>query len=452
MNPTVTNTIDTDATYQANTSSISSADKNNFKQIFKSKTQTSATKQKQTSTKAKVNQDQDNADTKLKTADDNTTSATVTKDTTKTVSDAKEQTVKDQTDNLEAKTTTLDADTQAAALLANQVQTIADPPAAQVVQTTPTGQTDAASENATVDVKTDTDVDVSQDTAVSIVDVTQVVSGQNAVNDISGQTNSNPDLNQNQGQAAQNQLTSQAVQTAANNVNNVQTNQPAAADNITVEPNLAVDTVDATVDLNQVANLSGQVQTVAQSTSPAVKAAFSSQLTQAADKVAEQIAQPLMEKAQTTVSTNGEVKTITLQLTPAKLGNVKVVMQVSDQGVSLKFNVQTYQAKELLQSVTGKLDQIMRNAQTSSTSQANQLFNLPEQKQTENVVKAPKYEQNFGNMLNFNSQGQTHQFGQDQAMRQMRTVAGYQKAPVLEETSETKTEEQVPTSTISILA
>ena len=452
MNPTVANTIDTDATYQANTSSISSADKNNFKQIFKSKTQTSATKQKQTSTKAKVNQDPDNADTKLKTADDNTTSATVTKDTTKTVSDAKEQTVKDQTDNSEAKTTTLDADTQAAALLANQVQTIADPPAAQVVQTTPTGQTGAASENATVDVKTDTDVDVSQDTAVSIVDVTQVVSGQNAVNDISGQTNSNPDLNQNQGQAAQNQLTSQAVQTAANNVNNVQTNQPAAADNITVEPNLAVDMVDATVDLNQVANLSGQAQTVAQSTSPAVKAAFSSQLTQAADKVAEQIAQPLMEKAQTTVSTNGEVKTITLQLTPAKLGNVKVVMQVSDQGVSLKFNVQTYQAKELLQSVTGKLDQIMRNAQTSSTSQANQLFNLPEQKQTENVVKAPKYEQNFGNMLNFNSQGQTHQFGQDQAMRQMRTVAGYQKAPVLEETSETKTEEQVPTSTISILA
>ena len=170
----------------------------------------------------------------------------------------------------------------------------------------------------------------------------------------------------------------------------------------------------------------------------------------ATTRAAEKLAQPIVEKISTSVAQNGGLKTITLQLTPAKLGNVRVVMHVSEQGISLKFNVQTDQAKQLLQSVTGKLEQILKNAEANSTQRATQSFNLQKTDQPETVTKTPQFEQDTSSLLNSNQNG-AQQFNQN-GMRQMRMVNGYRKAPVLEAKQEDEDKkEQVPTSTISIL-
>lgn len=126
-------------------------------------------------------------------------------------------------------------------------------------------------------------------------------------------------------------------------------------------------------------------------------------------------------------------------------------MHVSEQGISLKFNVQNDQAKQLLQSVTGKLEQILKNAEANATQRATQSFNLQKTDQPETVTKTPQFEQDTSSLLNSNQNG-SQQFNQN-GMRQMRTVNGYRKAPVLETKQEDEDKkEQVPTSTISILA
>lgn len=214
--------------------------------------------------------------------------------------------------------------------------------------------------------------------------------------------------------------------------------------------NVETQASDAKVDLNELATLNNQAQAI--QTAPAdTKAAFSAKMNVATTRAAEKLAQPIVEKVSTSVAPNGGLKTITLQLTPAKLGNVRIVMHVSEQGISLKFNVQNDQAKQLLQSVTGKLEQILKNAEANATQRTTQSFNLQKADQPETVTKTPQFEQDTSSLLNSNQNG-SQQFNQN-GMRQMRTVNGYRKAPVLETKQEDEDKkEQVPTSTISILA
>ncbi|MCI5768699.1 MAG: flagellar hook-length control protein FliK, partial [Ligilactobacillus ruminis] len=256
-------------------------------------------------------------------------------------------------------------------------------------------------------------------------------------------------------QAFQSTSVAQTQQTSQNQVQQA-TNQPQQTQSIvkveevgTVQ-NVETQASDAKVDLNELATLNNQAQAI--QTAPAdTKAAFSAKMNVATTRAAEKLAQPIVEKVSTSVAPNGELKTITLQLTPAKLGNVRIVMHVSEQGISLKFNVQTDQAKQLLQSVTGKLEQILKNAEANATQRTTQSFNLQKADQPETVTKTPQFEQDTSSLLNSNQNG-SQQFNQN-SMRQMRTVNGYRKAPVLETKQEDEDKkEQVPTSTISILA
>lgn len=262
-------------------------------------------------------------------------------------------------------------------------------------------------------------------------------------------------------QAVQATSVAQTQQTSQNQVQQA-TNQPQVmnqpqqtqstvkVEEVGTVQNVETQASDAKVDLNELATLNNQAQAI--QTAPAdTKAAFSAKMNVATTRAAEKLAQPIVEKISTSVAPNGGLKTITLQLTPAKLGNVRIVMHVSEQGISLKFNVQTDQAKQLLQSVTGKLEQILKNAEANATQRTTQSFNLQKADQPETVTKTPQFEQDTSSLLNSNQNG-SQQFNQN-GMRQMRTVNGYRKAPVLETKQEDEDKkEQVPTSTISILA
>lgn len=271
------------------------------------------------------------------------------------------------------------------------------------------------------------------------------------------QTKDNVQTSRKQMQAVQ---ATSVAQTQQANQNQVQqaTNQPqqtqatVKVEEVGTVQNVETQAGDAKVDLNELAMLNNQARAI--QTAPAdTKAAFSAKMNVATTRAAEKLAQPIVEKVSTSVAPNGGLKTITLQLTPARLGNVRVVMHVSEQGISLKFNVQTDQAKQLLQSVTGKLEQILKNAEAeaNATQRTTQSFNLQKADQPETVTKTPQFEQDTSSLLNSNQNG-SQQFNQN-GMRQMRTVNGYRKAPVLETKQEDEDKkEQVPTSTISILA
>lgn len=269
------------------------------------------------------------------------------------------------------------------------------------------------------------------------------------------QTKDNVQTSREQMQAVQATSVAQTQQTSQNQVQQA-TNQPqqtqstVKVEEVGTVQNVETQASDAKVDLNELATLNNQAQAI-QTALADTKAAFSAKMNVATTRAAEKLAQPIVEKISTSVAPNGGLKTITLQLTPAKLGNVRIVMHVSEQGISLKFNVQTDQAKQLLQSVTGKLEQILKNAEANATQRTTQSFNLQKADQPETVTKTPQFEQDTSSLLNPNQNG-SQQFNQN-GMRQMRTVNGYRKAPVLETKQEDEDKkEQVPTSTISILA
>lgn len=269
------------------------------------------------------------------------------------------------------------------------------------------------------------------------------------------QTKDNVQTSREQMQAVQATSVAQTQQTNQNQVQQA-TNQPqqtqstVKVEEVGTVQNVETQASDAKVDLNELATLNNQAQAI-QTAPEDTKAAFSAKMNVATTRAAEKLAQPIVEKVSTSVAPNGGLKTITLQLTPAKLGNVRIVMHVSEQGISLKFNVQTDQAKQLLQSVTGKLEQILKNAEANATQRTTQSFNLQKADQPETVTKTPQFEQDTSSLLNSNQNG-SQQFNQN-GMRQMRTVNGYRKAPVLETKQEDEDKkEQVPTSTISILA
>lgn len=71
---------------------------------------------------------------------------------------------------------------------------------------------------------------------------------------------------------------------------------------------------------------------------------------------------PILEKSR--LALTGTKQTLTLNLKPANLGTIKVVVQTSAQTVGLKFEVQNAGTKDLLQKVTQQLEQILDQFQT----------------------------------------------------------------------------------------
>lgn len=413
-------------------------------------------------TQAKVNQknaDQNNdgKDDGKKVSDNSKQDADDKKVAGKDQQSDEKQTEKDQTATVQAEVQQVQVQEVKAISETDVKPSVTENKTSDAATVSEVSESDSDQKSATVQQTGTTDVQTEEVQAQPAEDADEKTQASAAMAQ-NGQTvdvQTNVQTSQEQMQAVQATSVAQTQQTNQNQVQQA-TNQPqqtqstVKVEEVGTVQNVEAQASDAKVDLNELATLNNQSQAL-QSAPADTKAAFSAKMNVATTRAAEKLAQPIVEKVSTSVGQNGGLKTITLQLTPAKLGNVRVVMHVSEQGISLKFNVQTDQAKQLLQSVTGKLEQILKNAEANATQRTTQSFNLQKADQPETVTKTPQFEQDTSSLLNSNQNG-SQQFNQN-GMRQMRTVNGYRKAPVLETKQEDEDKkEQVPTSTISILA
>lgn len=432
---------------------VKASDKNAFsKLVNKSKSKT----------QAKVNQknaDQNNdgKDDGKKVSDNSKQDADDKKVAGKDQQSDEKQTEKDQTATVQAEVQQVQVQEVKAISETDVKPSVTENKTSDAATVSEVSESDSDQKSATVQqtVTIDVQTDEAQAQPAEDADEKTQASAAMAQNEQTVDVQTNVQTSQEQMQAVQATSVAQTQQTNQNQVQQA-TNQPqqtqstVKVEEVGTVQNVEAQASDAKVDLNELATLNNQAQAL-QSAPADTKAAFSAKMNVATTRAAEKLAQPIVEKVSTSVGQNGGLKTITLQLTPAKLGNVRIVMRVSEQGISLKFNVQTDQAKQLLQSVTGKLEQILKNAEANSTQRATQSFNLQKTDQPETVTKTPQFEQDTSSLLNSNQNG-SQQFNQN-GMRQMRTVNGYRKAPVLETKQEDEDKkEQVPTSTISILA
>jgi len=78
---------------------------------------------------------------------------------------------------------------------------------------------------------------------------------------------------------------------------------------------------------------------------------------------------PLVEKS--VLSSKGNTQSMVFNLKPANLGEMKVVVKTNEQAVSLQFEVQNSTARDMLQKITYKLDQIMEQLQFDPSAKEN---------------------------------------------------------------------------------
>lgn len=447
------NSVAVESVSSTSQKTVKASDKNAFsKLVNKSRSKTQAKVNQKN-----VGQNNDGKDDGKKVSDNSKQDADDKKVAVKDQQFDEKQTEKDQTATVQAEIQPVQVQEVKAISETDVKPSVTEDQTSDAATVSEVSESDSDQKSATVQQTGTTDVqteEVQAQTAEDADEKTQA-SAAMAQNEQTVDVQTNVQTSQEQMQAVQATSVAQTQQTNQNQVQQA-TNQPqqtqstVKVEEVGTVQNVETQASDAKVDLNELATLNNQAQAL-QSAPADTKAAFSAKMNVATTRAAEKLAQPIVEKVSTSVGQNGGLKTITLQLTPAKLGNVRVVMHVSEQGISLKFNVQNDQAKQLLQSVTGKLEQILKNAEANATQRATQSFNLQKTDQPETVTKTPQFEQDTSSLLNSNQNG-SQQFNQN-GMRQMRTVNGYRKAPVLETKQEDEDKkEQVPTSTISILA
>lgn len=447
------NSVAVESVSSTSQKTVKASDKNAFsKLVNKSRSKTQAKVNQKN-----VGQNNDGKDDGKKVSDNSKQDADDKKVAVKDQQFDEKQTEKDQTATVQAEIQPVQVQEVKAISETDVKPSVTEDQTSDAATVSEVSESDSDQKSATVQQTGTTDVQTEEVQAQPAEDADEKTQASAAMaqNEQTVDVQTNVQTSQEQMQAVQATSVAQTQQTNQNQVQQA-TNQPqqtqstVKVEEVGTVQNVETQASDAKVDLNELATLNNQAQAL-QSAPADTKAAFSAKMNVATTRAAEKLAQPIVEKVSTSVGQNGGLKTITLQLTPAKLGNVRVVMHVSEQGISLKFNVQTDQAKQLLQSVTGKLEQILKNAEANSTQRATQSFNLQKTDQPETVTKTPQFEQDTSSLLNSNQNG-SQQFNQN-GMRQMRTVNGYRKAPVLETKQEDEDKkEQVPTSTISILA
>ena len=82
------------------------------------------------------------------------------------------------------------------------------------------------------------------------------------------------------------------------------------------------------------------------------------QVAEVSPSVIEKLSQPIIEKV-TTMNTLDSQK-ITIELLPEKMGKVQISMKVTDRQVQLEFVVENSQTKQLLESITTKLERVLQ--------------------------------------------------------------------------------------------
>ncbi|KRM96866.1 hypothetical protein FC19_GL000392 [Liquorilactobacillus aquaticus DSM 21051] len=149
-----------------------------------------------------------------------------------------------------------------------------------------------------------------------------------------------------------------------------------------------------------------------------------------------EIARPIVQDLKT--MTNGANKSLTLQLLPENLGKVRVSLSVTEQQVRLEFKVQSEHTKQLLESISTKLEQVLKNQDTGNGTVGAK----------ENTTQVNNFDSLQLDLLN--QQSSQRQFEQRTFKRHAKGSLYQEKLEAQKIKKETK--EEKSKSTISILA
>ena len=149
-----------------------------------------------------------------------------------------------------------------------------------------------------------------------------------------------------------------------------------------------------------------------------------------------EITRPIVQSLKTMAT--GSNKSMTLQLLPENLGKVRVSLSVTDQQVRLEFKVQSEHTKQLLESISNKLEQVLKNQDTGG--------NVVNAKEA--VAPANNFDSLQMDLLN--QQSPQRQFEQQTSKRHAR--GGLYQAKMETQKAKKDTKEEKSKNTISILA
>ena len=198
-----------------------------------------------------------------------------------------------------------------------------------------------------------------------------------------------------------------------------------------------------TIDFSELTDRAGMVSVVEQKSATVTQANVGQKVTTITRPV-EQVVRNL-QKALTPVversllSSKGNTQSIVFNLKPANLGEMKVVVKTNEQAVSLEFEVQNSTARDMLQKITHKLEQIMEQLQLDPTSKT--------LKQTETVRQTAETSELFGEQRD----GPASDFMQNEQEQQRRFARSHKTRTQVVSEEHLPGEEQIKHGTISLL-
>ena len=146
---------------------------------------------------------------------------------------------------------------------------------------------------------------------------------------------------------------------------------------------------------------------------------------------------PVVEKS--LLSSKGNTQSIVFNLKPANLGEMKVAVKTNEQAVSLEFEVQNSTARDMLQKITHKLEQIMEQLQLDPTSKT--------LKQVETVRQTAETSELLGEQRD----GPAGDFMQNEQEQQRRFARSHKTRTQVVSEEHLPGEEQIKHGTISLL-
>ncbi|MCI1953959.1 MAG: flagellar hook-length control protein FliK [Ligilactobacillus acidipiscis] len=198
-----------------------------------------------------------------------------------------------------------------------------------------------------------------------------------------------------------------------------------------------------TIDFSELTDRAGMVSVVEQKSATVTQANVGQKVTTITRPV-EQVVRnlqkaltPVVEKS--LLSSKGNTQSIVFNLKPANLGEMKVVVKTNEQAVSLEFEVQNSTARDMLQKITHKLEQIMEQLQLDPTSKT--------LKQTETVRQTAETSELFGEQRD----GPASDFMQNEQEQQRRFARSRKMRTQVVSEEHLPGEEQIKHGTISLL-
>lgn len=146
---------------------------------------------------------------------------------------------------------------------------------------------------------------------------------------------------------------------------------------------------------------------------------------------------PVVEKS--LLSSKGNTQSIVFNLKPANLGEMKVAVKTNEQAVSLEFEVQNSTARDMLQKITHKLEQIMEQLQLDPTTKT--------LKQVETVRRTAETSELLGEQRD----GPAGDFMQNEQEQQRRFARSHKTRTQVVSEEHLPGEEQIKHGTISLL-